>query len=65
MEGKRPTYTGRIERMPDGEIRGSIRELVTGWPIDLVLTKAVSGHGYDVKGFMGELPGKPNQKKRM
>ena len=60
-EPRRPTYLGRIERDPaTGKVKGQIREVMSGWLIDLELEPAHSGKGYDVKGFLGtaEPPGR-------
>lgn len=52
-EDRRPVYVGRIERdAATGEIKGSIREVMSGWSLDIVLTKATSGAGYDVHAYL-------------
>ena len=49
---KRPAFVGSIAKRPDGSIGGSIKEALTGWPIDLELTPSPCG-GYDIKGYLG------------
>ena len=51
---RRPAYRGSIARTPTGEIRGVISCVLTGWQIDLELTRTTDG--YDVIGFLGATP---------
>lgn len=60
---RRPNYVGYIARDPaTNKIVGSIREIVTGWSIDLELIKREGMSGYEVKGFLGEIPDKKRAK---
>lgn len=54
MTASTPAYRGKIARDSDGVVRGEIRETLTGWPMQLVLTR--TAEGYDVAGFLGPAP---------